>query len=191
MSMKTHKKPKYLTRARDCFPTSNSELAILEKRARQIAQIEIQKVQDKNVVSYIQFKLNKNENYGVTYDVTKEVIQNIPITIIPCALDFIAGVINRRGMLINVIDLKKFFGIEQQHKIVNHNIIVVKNKESQVGFLVDEIERSGTCSMDKLDPPIPSNNAIKPSYIIGLDQGQIAIINTETILMEIESLLVK
>ncbi len=191
MPTKTHKHVRYINNASDCFPDSNRDLAILEERARQIAKIEIEQVQAKDVMSYIRFKLNKNEYYGVSYQVTKEVLQNTPITHIPCALDYIAGVINRRGMLINVIDLRKFFGMQQTTKTINSNIIIVNNKQSQVGFLVDSIEGSGMCSIEKLDPPIPSNNAIKPSYIIGLDQGEIALINTETILLEIEAQLIK
>jgi len=195
MPIKAHKKNQekttIFTSAPVCLPKDSEALTILQKRAEKIAQIEIKKGQEKNIYSYIHFCLNKNEHYGIPYQLTKEVIQNTSITPIPSTFEFIAGIINRRGMLINVIDLKHFFGIKKSEKKINKNVIVVQNESMQVGLLVDSIEGSHHYSMDKLNPPIPSNNAIKLNYIIGLHNGTTAIINIDAILTEIETQLIK
>ncbi len=188
--MKMHKKNKserVITDALSCMPLNDNELSILQERSTQIAKIEIKRIQEKDTFHYIHFKLGDDEQYGIPYQVTKEVIHNMPITYVPSTFDFIAGVINRRGILINVIDLKKFFNLTKSTTSTNPNIIIVQYKSIQVGFSVDAIQGSGFCSREKLDAPIPSNNAIKPGYIMGLFHGEIAIINMEAIILELEA----
>jgi len=193
MSTKTHKirSKLNLSSVAACLPTNSDDIAILRERANQIAQVKIKEIQEYDVVSYIQFRLGKNEHYGIPYKSTIEVIQNALITFVPSSHNFIAGVINRRGMLINVIDLKTLFGMSESDKPTYSNIIVVKNNLMQVGFLVDSIKGSDHYSKEKLDPPIAADNAIKSNFIIGLHHGSIAIINIDIVLSEIETRLIR
>lgn len=192
MPTKMHKTPKqHLTSVAACLPINSHAIAILQERANQIAQVKSEVSKEDDGVAYIQFRLGKNEQYGIPFQFTKEVIQNPLITFVPSSYNFIAGVINRRGILINVIDLKIVFGISGAEKSNQDNIIIVQSKLMQVGFLVDSIKGSGHYKLEKLDPPIAADNSIKSNFIIGLHNGTLAIINIDNILMEIEARLLK
>lgn len=189
--MKMHKKIKsmttVLTNAIDCIPTHASSVNILKKRAERIARIEIKKIQETDLLSYVHFKLGHDGHFGIPYPMIKEVIHHVSITFLPCTMDFIAGVINRRGLLINVVDLNKLFGMQSSVNTINPHIIIVQNKIMQVGLLVDSIEGSDFFSIGELKEPLLSNSRIKQNAIIGLHHGIVAIIDIEKILSEIEA----
>ncbi len=182
MSTKTHNT---LVCASDFFPVNEQEISILKQRAEHISKIgNVVKEAIKSIV-YIHFLLN-NEHYGISYEHASEVMQNIPITIVPHTPVFVAGVINIRGLLLNVIDMKKYFHFKQSSQLENHTIIVVKNKKVEIAMLVDKIIDIRSCNAEELTPPIQTSNAIKSDYIVGIDQENIAIININTTLSDIE-----
>jgi purine-binding chemotaxis protein CheW len=77
------------------------------------------------------------EEYGVDVRVVQEIIRVAEITQVPRAPDFIKGVINLRGRIIPVIDLKRKLGLGEVEVTRQSRIVVVKIKERLLGLLVD------------------------------------------------------
>src|SRR5262249_17070503 len=77
------------------------------------------------------------EEYGVDVRVVQEIIRVSDITQVPRAPEFIKGVINLRGRIIPVIDLKRKLGLGEVALARQSRIVVVKIKERLVGLLVD------------------------------------------------------
>lgn len=172
--------------ASELMPTNADALRILHERAARFAKIE-EKPEALESISYIRFKLF-HEFYGMPYPFIKEVLHKITITQVPLMPSFIAGIINWNGKLLTIIALKKFFNIqgEELHAEKTKSIIVVAAKEMNVGILVDDITNNSTYSPSLLDPPLPQTKDIKSEYIIGLHEGNTAIINIETVLADIK-----
>jgi purine-binding chemotaxis protein CheW len=77
------------------------------------------------------------EEYGVDVRLVQEIIRVSEITQVPRAPEFINGVINLRGRIIPVVDLKKKLGLGAVEIVRTSRIVVVKIKERLVGLLVD------------------------------------------------------
>lgn len=172
--------------AKNLMPTDKPSLEVLMDRAKVIAQVPIQETIAIDLVDYIQFRVGNNEFYGIPFTYIKEVLLNTAVTKIPRVPDFIAGIIHRRGILLTILDLKKFLQVTSDETVNNAAIIVVTVKEMMFGILVDNIEDNNAYAASGLDAPLTVKGVVKPEYIIGLHQGVIAILNIETIAADLK-----
>ncbi|MDX1900863.1 MAG: chemotaxis protein CheW [Gammaproteobacteria bacterium] len=173
------------------MPTSSKDIEELQKRSILISKKITTSSENKNEVNYINFRLGKSEIYGIPYEYAKEVMNKTLLTTIPRVPRFIAGVINRRGALIAVLDLKQFFHIEPAEYDEQACIIVVEHHGMTLGILVDKIEGNETYDPLTLDATLPSEGITKLEYILGLHQGRVAIINIESIMNDPQLLINK
>jgi purine-binding chemotaxis protein CheW len=77
------------------------------------------------------------EEYGVDVRLVQEIIRVSEVTQVPRAPDFVKGVINLRGRIIPVVDLKRKLGLGEVEIVRQSRIVVVKVKERLIGLLVD------------------------------------------------------
>lgn len=171
--------------AAECMPKDELSLAILNERARILAQQKEITENKLDLEMYIEFLLGKNERYGIDYEFAKEVVDNIKLTKIPHCIDIIAGVINHRGALIAVLNLKSYFQIKSRANTQNTAAIIISSQGMTVGLLVDNITGYQFYDAKKLEKPIASEGMIKPGYISGLDKGHTAILNINTIFSDL------
>ena len=87
---------------------------------------------------YLSFRLS-DEWYAVGVSQLVEVLPPPRITKVPSVPDHILGVINLRGEVLSVIDLKKFFGLDRSEPSPEQAIVVVEHGEASMGLLVDDI----------------------------------------------------
>lgn len=136
------------------------------------------------LISYVRFRLGLNEFYGIPYQYAKEVMQHVNITPLPGAPSCIAGVINRRGNLIAILDLKKLFNLTSSDYEKDVSIIVITAKNITIGILADQIEGSHVYESIATKNFSAMDGAIKSDYILGLDNGLTAILNIEKVLSD-------
>jgi len=86
----------------------------------------------------VSFILN-NELFGVEVDSIQEIIKHQNITLVPGSPSFIEGIINLRGMIVPVINLRKRFSLDEDENIVQ-KIIVVNIKNLTTGIMVDNVK---------------------------------------------------
>ena len=121
---------------------------------------------------YMAFRL-ANEDYGLAILKVREIIGLMDITRVPCTDAFIRGVINLRGKVIPVIDLRMKFGMEPCQTTDQTVIIVVQYSttrgEITMGVLVDQVEEVLSINADKIEPP-PSfgANSMNADFILGI-----------------------
>ena len=89
-------------------------------------------------VQVVAFKL-RNEEYGFSILNVQEIKGLTDITRVPFAPEFIKGVINLRGSVLPVIDLKRRLGLEDTPYTANTRIVIVQFDEVSVGMLVDAV----------------------------------------------------
>ncbi|TAK75767.1 MAG: purine-binding chemotaxis protein CheW [Gammaproteobacteria bacterium] len=169
----------------DFMPKNLDDQRILQERAEHVSKEKVKKMVAENLVTYVRFKLGDHEYYGIPYHVTKEVMHKGTLTRIPSVPDFIAGVINRRGMILTIIDLKKFFHLPVSDQTKNEYIITVICNAMTVGILVDNIVGSDAYDPTLIDTPLSSAGTIKADYVLGLHNGITTIINVKTVLSEL------
>ncbi|RJQ31002.1 MAG: chemotaxis protein CheW [Peptococcaceae bacterium] len=106
--------------------------------------------------------------YGVDIALVHEIIRMEVITKIPRTPDFIEGVINLRGRIIPVIDLRRRFGLEKAEKTATSRIIVVEVDRNMIGMVVDAVLEVLRIPRDKIEPPPPMVHGIEAVYLKGI-----------------------
>lgn len=112
------------------------------------------------------------EGYGVSILKVKEIIGMLDITPVPRTPDFIKGVINLRGKIIPVMDLRIKFGMEEKEYNERTCIIVVevnlKGTERLLGVVVDMVSEVVTISSEQIEPPPEYGMKLEHNFILGI-----------------------
>jgi purine-binding chemotaxis protein CheW len=90
------------------------------------------------LLQLVSFKIG-DEEYGVDILNVREINKMVQITRIPNSPDFVEGVINLRGRVIPIVDLRIRLGFVKKEYTKNTRIIVVELNNKTVGFIVDEV----------------------------------------------------
>ena len=115
----------------------------------------------------VTFRLGSGE-YAIDIMQAKEIIKMEKITLIPNAPDFVEGVINLRGNIIPIIDLKKRFNLEETEGDKNTGIIIVKIEDVDMGIIIDSISKVVSIANSDIQPPPPMLSGIGQKYIKGV-----------------------
>lgn len=128
---------------------------------------EIPEQADTQEDKYLAYRLSK-ENYVIEIHYITEIIGIQKITRLPDMPDFIRGVINLRGKVIPVIDVRIRFGLEERQYDERTCIIVVNIKDLTVGLIVDQVQEVITIPSSQVDVPPTINKKSESRYIKGL-----------------------
>ncbi|MDP2278120.1 MAG: chemotaxis protein CheW [Nitrospirota bacterium] len=128
------------------------------------------------------FKIGK-EDFGVSINMVVEILKSQKIYFLPELPDFISGVINVRGEVIPLLDLRKRFGAHTETD--KCRIIVVHYEDEKIGLLVDEIDEIVPFSPEEISTPPAMFKGLKTEYLTGLGKKEERIV----ILLNIERLL--
>ncbi len=123
------------------------------------------------VTQYLSFELNKEE-FAIEISKVREVLDMTRITKVPQTPDFIKGVINLRGAVVPVVDLRLKFGITETEKTVNTRIIIVEismDEETTVlGALADAVNEVMDMEPENIEPAPKLGTRLNTDYIRGM-----------------------
>lgn len=119
-----------------------------------------------SVLQLVTFKLG-NEEYAIDILKVQEITRMVEITTVPNAPDYVEGVINLRGKVIPVINLRKKFGLGAKAVDVNSRIIVV-DINTTVSLIVDSVSEVLRLPSDYVEPPPPITMGNGAEYIKGI-----------------------
>src|SRR4051794_10370436 len=122
---------------------------------------------DNPVIQLVGFRLD-NEDYAIAITKIQEIILMKPITRIPQVPDFIEGLINLRGSVIPIINLRKRFGLAPREVDDETRTIVVNIHDKTVGCIVDAVTQVMRINRDQIQPPPLSVLSVAHQYISGL-----------------------
>ncbi len=115
---------------------------------------------------YLTFSL-AGEEYGLEILKVREIIGVMDITAVPQMPPFIKGVINLRGKVIPVVDLRLKFGLEEA-QYTDQTCTVVVDVGTLMGIIVDTVQEVLDIDADQIDPPPPLGASVDTSFILGL-----------------------
>ena len=122
---------------------------------------------DNSVIQLVGFRLD-NEDYAIAITKIQEIILMKPITRVPQVPDFIEGLINLRGSVIPIVNLRKRFGLSPRDLDDETRIIVVNIHDKTVGCIVDAVTQVMRIGRDQIQPPPLGIMAISQHYLSGL-----------------------
>jgi len=139
---------------------------------------------DEQKDKYLTFHIGK-ENYGIEIRHVIEIIVMQEITVVPDMPAFIIGVINLRGQVISVMDIRARFKMAAREYDDRTCIIVVKINDISMGLIVDTVNEVIDIPESQMDPPPRTHSGIGSSYIKGMGNVD----NSVKILLDIEKIL--
>jgi len=143
--------------------------------------------EDSQLTQLVGFVIGE-ELFGVSILMVQEIIRSTPITTVPDSPDFIEGIINLRGNIVPVIDLRKRLGLYNGNTIIEEDIwILILNIEGRTtGFIVDSVTQVLKIDEDALEtPPDIVVARLEGQYIRGvcqLDEELLILLNFNSIL---------
>ncbi len=109
-----------------------------------------------------------DEGYGVDISAVREIIRLQEITQVPRTPEFVEGVINLRGKVIPVIDLRKRFGLTVEAESQDNRIVVVDIGEQDIGVIVDAVTEVLRIPTDSVEPPASVITTAGSDYLLGI-----------------------
>jgi len=120
---------------------------------------------------YLTFKLD-NEIYAMDITTVREVLDIIQITKVPRMPDFMCGVINLRGSVVPVVDLRLKFGLDPAESLKRACIVIIEvvldGEQTVLGILVDSVQEVISLEPEQIDPPPRIGTRLKTEFIKGM-----------------------
>jgi len=115
---------------------------------------------------YLTFML-AGEEHGLEILKVREIIGLMDITKVPQTPDFVEGVINLRGKVIPVIDLRAKFGLDRT-EYDEETCVIVVDVGMLMGIIVDTVQEVYDISAEDIEPPPRLGGAVDTSFILGM-----------------------
>ena len=138
------------------------------------------------IIQIVGFKLN-SEEYALEIENVQEIIKKVKTTRVPRSRTYINGVINLRGIVVPIIDLKYRFSMDDQNYDENQRIIILKVNGISAGIMVDSV--SEVIEVDEkliLPNPKQTNSDINSDYLKGVckvdEERLMTLLNIEKVL---------
>jgi purine-binding chemotaxis protein CheW len=164
-------------------PSVEERKRILKARARELARdSENEKTIDESL-EVVEFLL-AYEKYGIESCYVREIHPLRELTPVPCTPPFVLGVINVRGQIISVIDIKRFFDLPERGLTDLNKVIILRNTEMEFGILADVIFGVVRVPLRNLQPTLPTLTGIREEYLKGITGDRLAILDAEKLLSD-------
>lgn len=140
--------------------------------------------QKEESLHFIIFRL-AHEWYGVEISKVKEVLRAGKITYLPSSPDHIVGIMNFRGNILSITNLKTIFNIPHEEPTEKTRIIAIESRNLATGLLVDEVVDSIEVPLSKLEPALLTIPAEGAKFINGqcrVENKLVTLINVEKVL---------
>ncbi|MEF2232050.1 MAG: chemotaxis protein CheW [Pseudodesulfovibrio sp.] len=139
---------------------------------------------DQKLIQLVTFSIGEEE-FGVNILQVQEIIRTMDITRVPRAPDFVEGVINLRGKVIPIVDMRSRFGLGHKEHDKYTRIIVIEINMIIVGFVVDSVSEVLRIPANSVQPPPPVVAGMDSDYIDGVGKLEDRLL----ILLDLDSLL--
>jgi purine-binding chemotaxis protein CheW len=164
-------------------PSPEERAETLRARAKALAKEE-EKIEEADVYLEVLEFLLSHEKHALELTNINEVCALEDITPIPGTPLFVLGIINVRGEILSVIDLKQFFELPGTGITDLNRVIILESGGMEFGILVDEILGVRSVSLKDIQPSLPSLTGVRDEYLKGVTEDRVVILDGEKILSD-------
>ena len=156
---------------------------ILKMRAVVMAREPEEKKTDSPVVQLITFTL-AGESYGIASRYVREVYPLKDFTSLPGVPPFILGIINVRGQIITVVDLKKLFNLLEVGLSEQNKVIIIHNEQMEFGILADVVHGIKQIEVETIRTVPSTLKGIGQEYLMGVTKDRLIVLSAGKLLMD-------
>jgi purine-binding chemotaxis protein CheW len=161
-------------------PTPERARAILDSRAREMARRPGADDAAATIDAVI-FTLDR-ERYAIETRHVLEILRFTAFTPVPRAPDFLTGLTNRRGEILAVVDLRRFFNIDSRSLSDLARVLVLGAKEAAFGVLADTVDDVRGIRLDAIQPAPRTVNGIGREYLKGVTADALIVLDGDALL---------
>lgn len=133
---------------------NETELAVLKARAQRFATVANQD-QNKKTFTALEIMV-RDERYALPIEAIEGVLDNMPITPVPCAPNMVAGIANVRGRIISVWDLALLLNVPGEYSTSTNKLFLVSEGRNTLAFRVEALGSVQTYHPEQVEPLPPS-----------------------------------
>lgn len=148
---------------------------ILEQRAARLARPR-RGIDEEERISIVEFCV-RGEQYGIEPTYVREVYRFNTLTRVPGAPAFVVGIINVRGRVVSLIDLRVFFELPLQGLHDRSRALILASGDMEFGVLIDAIDRTRDVPVADMETSLPSLTGIRKRYLKGITSDRVVILD--------------
>jgi purine-binding chemotaxis protein CheW len=167
---------------RGCTLTEEAQRLRLQERARALACVPAEE-RPQACLDVVEFLL-AYEQYGIASAYVREVYPLRDYTPLPCTPPFVLGIVNVRGQILSVLDLKKFFDLPDRGLTDRHKVIILQSDHMEFGILADAILGVRAIPYSALQPSLPTLTGVRADYLLGITPEHTAILDAQRLLSD-------
>lgn len=161
-------------------PNAEETERILRERARALAAVAGQESAAEEM-EIVEFVLG-DEHYGIASAWVREVFPLSDLTRLPCTPDFVLGIINVRGEIVSVLDLKKFFGLPERGITDLNKVLILDSARMSFGILADFVAGVRQIDAAALETSLPTLTGIRADYLAGVSHPRLIVLDARKLL---------
>lgn len=164
-------------------PSPEEKKKILKERAKALAREPEEKRTAEADLEVVEFLL-AYERYGIESSFVREVYPLKELTPLPGTPPFVLGIINVRGRILSVIDIKKFFDLPEKGLTDLNKVIILQSDQMVFGVLADAILGVRNISVSELQSTLPTLTGIREEYLKGVAKERVVILDAGRLLSD-------
>ena len=134
-------------------------------------------------IGVVEFRL-AHERYAVESVHVREVLPLKDVTPLPCTPPFVLGLINVRGQILSVIDLRVFFDLPRAVATTATRVVVLRSGDMEVGVVADVVVEARSVPLADIRPALPTMTGIRETYLRGIAEGDLVILDAARLLAD-------
>jgi purine-binding chemotaxis protein CheW len=164
-------------------PSPEERKRILKARADLLARpTDTEQVQDATI-EVVEFML-ANEHYGIESRYVREVHPLKDYAPLPCTPAFVLGLVNVRGQIVSVIDIKNFFELPENGITDLNKVVIIHERNMEFGILADSIIGVRSIEVNKIQPSLPTLTGIRAEYLMGVTPERLVVLDARRLLSD-------
>ena len=172
-----------IARPDEADPAARAKAELLKARARDLARKPKEDGAAGAELEVVEFLL-ADERYGIASTFVREVYPLHELTPLPCTPPFVLGIINVRGQVLAVLDLRKFFDLPFRGITDLNKVIILEAHSTRMGVLADRIFGVRSVPLEQLQPSLPTLTGVRAEYLRGVTAERLIVLDADRILAD-------
>lgn len=157
--------------------------AILQARARQLAEEPRHGPAESEGLSVVEFLL-AGQKYAIESAWVREVFPVRELTPLPCTPPFVLGIMNVRGQILAVVDLRRFFALPISGLTELNKVIILRSDSMELGLLADAILGVRILPLAEIQPPLLTLAGVGKEYLKGISTAGLIVLDAARIVAD-------
>lgn len=156
---------------------------IFRDRASVLAREDREETDGTEKIGVVEFRL-ANETYALESAYVREVLPLKELAALPCTPPRVLGVINVRGQILSVMDLRVLFDLPREAPTHTTKIIVLRSGDMELGIAADAVTGGRSVPLGQVQAGLPTLTGIREAYLRGVARENLVILDAAKLLAD-------